>query len=292
MIDGLKQKNRIDVQVFPWEYVAGIPSDSLQRWACSYSGYRENVERSVCRLEVPKNRVIVILGFGDRLQIHPVGSTVPPVQYQAFVVRLGADPLIVEHHGFQHCIEIELLPWVANQLFRGAYPEFTQGVVDLADIWGNDTNLMIEQLQELSSWPERFAVVERLLLERFTRSDQIIRSEIQWAWHQLEHHGGCIPIRQLAKTLDWSDRHFATCFQSQIGITPKAAARQMRFARALQLLTSSNDYSLSAIATTCGYSDQSHFTREFRLFSGCAPTVYQKAHFPDLLVTPGDIING
>jgi hypothetical protein len=95
MIDGLKQKNRIDLQVFPWEYMAGMPSDSLKSWACSYSGYRENVGRSVCRLEVPKNRVIVILGFGDRLQIHPVGSTVPPVQYQAFVVRLGADPLIV-----------------------------------------------------------------------------------------------------------------------------------------------------------------------------------------------------
>ncbi len=291
MIDGLEQKNRIDLGFSPWEYVAGMPSTHLQRWDCSYSGYHEDAGRSVCRLEVPKSRVIIILGFGDRLQINPVGSQVPSVQYQSFAVGLGADPLIVEHHGFQHCIEIELLPWAANQLFRGVYPEFTQGVVDLVDIWGHDANLIIEQLSELSSWPERFTLVDQLLAEKFAGLNQIIRSEIQWAWHQLEHYGGCIPIRKLAKTLDWSDRHFAACFQAQIGMTPKAAARRIRFTRALQLLTSSDNYSLSAIAATCGYSDQSHFAREFRLFAGCAPTVYQKAHFPDLLGTPGDIIN-
>jgi hypothetical protein len=40
-----------------------------REWACSYGGYREDVGRPVCRLEVPRDRGIVILGFGDRLLI-------------------------------------------------------------------------------------------------------------------------------------------------------------------------------------------------------------------------------
>ena len=143
----------------------------------------------------------------------------------------------------------------------------------------------------MSSWQERFSLVDQVLLEKFATSSQIIRPEIRWAWNQLERHGGRIQIRQLAEMIGWSDRYFATRFREQIGVTPKAAARRIRFNHAHQLLKASDHYALSEIALTCGYSDQSHFTREFRLFSGCSPRVFQKAHFADLLGTPGDIVD-
>ncbi len=273
-----------------WEYVPGTPSDILKGWACSYGGYREDVGRSVCRLEVPSSRVTVILGFGDRLQISSLCSKLAPVKYRAFVVGLGEDSLITEHSGMQRCIEIKLLPWAADRLFRGASAEFAQGIVNLEDNWGKDAPLLIEQLSEMSAWQERFSLVDRFLSERFAASNRTIRPEIQWAWDQLERHGGCVPIRQLARMIGWSNRHFATRFRDQIGITPKAAARRIRFNHAHQLLNSSASYALSEVAAICGYSDQSHFVREFRLFSGCSPTVYQKAHFADLLGTPGDIV--
>ena len=290
MADSSEQKTGIDLIMASWEYIAGMPSEDLKSWTCAYGGYSEDAGRPVHRLEVPRDRVTIILGFGDRLRIKPVGSTAS-IQSQAFVVGLGEKPLLVKHEGIQRCIEIELLPWAANKLFCGASAELTQGVVDLKSIWGSNADLLIEQLSESSSWQQRFAVVERFLSEKFATSNQTVRSEVQWAWGQLENYGGCIPIRQLAKELGWSDRHFATCFRAQIGITPKAAARRIRFTRAHQLLTNSENYALSAIAAMCGYSDQSHFTREFHWFAGCSPTVYQAARFPDLLGTPGDIIN-
>lgn len=268
-----------------------MPSENLKSWACSYSGYREDAGRPVCRLEVPRDRVTIILGFDDRFQISPVGSKTF-VQCRAFVVGLGEKPLLVKHEGIQRCIEIELLPWAANRLFCGASAELTSGIIGLNSLWGSDADLLVEQLSGNSSWQARFALVEQFLSEKFARSNQPIRSEIQWAWEQLEKHGGCVPVRQLAREIGWSDRHLATCFRKQIGITPKVAARRIRFTRAHQLLIAPDDYGLSEIATICGYSDQSHFTREFHLFSGCSPTVYQKAHFPDLLGTPGDIIDG
>ena len=290
MTGSLELKPSIDGRAV-WEFVAGMPSDNLKSWACSYGGYSEDIGRSVCRLEVPKDRAIVILGFGDRLRINPVDFKTSPVNYQAFVVGLSESPLLVEHDGFQRCIEIELIPWAANKLFDRASVEFTQGVVALEDIWGNQANLLVEQLSQMSSWQKRFALVDQFFSARFAETNQSNRSENQWAWNQLEQYGGCISIQQLAKTLGWSHRYFAVRFREQIGITPKAAARRIRFTRAHRRLTLSDD-SLSSIAATCGYSDQSHFTREFHLFSGCSPTIYKKARFRDLLGTPGEIIQG
>ena len=81
-----------------------MPSENLKNWTCSYSGYREDAGRPVRRLEIPRDRVTVILGFGDRLRINPVGST-KSIQSQIFVVGLGEKPLIVNHEGVQSCIE-------------------------------------------------------------------------------------------------------------------------------------------------------------------------------------------
>jgi AraC-like DNA-binding protein len=289
MIDGRDHNSQSNLDDSLWEFVVGHPSDQIKPWVYTYSGYREDVGQSICRLEVCRDRVVVILGFGDRFQINAVGSKADSLKCRAFVVGLGATPLMIEHDGVQRCIEIELLPWMANVLFHGASVELAQGVVDLEAIWGNQINLLLEQLSQMSSWRYRFALVEQFLAQRLAESNQIVHSDIQWAWEQLDRHGGCIPIQQLAKTLGWSDRYFGTRFREQIGITPKAAARRIRFNRVQQLLTTSN-LMLSEISEICGYSDQSHFTREFHAFAGCSPKMYRKAYFPDLPGIPGNII--
>jgi len=74
---------------------------------------------------------------------------------------------------------------------------------------------------------------------------------------------------------------FATCFRAQIGITPKAAARYS-IHHAHQLLNASI-ITHSVRSLICGYSDKSHFVREFRLFSVFSHGL-PKAHFADLLV--------
>ena len=274
-----------------WEYQVGQPSHVLKDWVCAYSGYQESARQPVRRLEVPKDRAILILGFGDRLSIHAVGSQLPAGQHTAFVAGLGDNPLITEYSGVQRCIEIELLPWAIKRLFNRVPGEFTQGCVSLEDLWGAKALLLLEQLSEVPTWPARFDLVNRVLVEKVLASSARPRPEIQWAWHQLQHHGGCIPIQQLAQTIGWSDRYFAARFKEQIGITPKVTARRMRFNHARHLLKSVNPMSLSDIAATCGYSDQSHFSREFRLFAGCSAKVYQHARFVDLPGIPGDIID-
>ncbi len=273
-----------------WEYATGVPDNRLSNWVCSYNGYSENTRRSVHRLEVAKARAIVVIGFGGKWQISSVHKRTASISCQLFAVGLQSSPLLVKHSGVQHCIEIELLPWAANKLFNGAFADFSQNAIDLVNIWGSSVLRLAEKLSELNTWHSRFALIDQFLIQRFIESDYVIRPEIQWAWKQLEQSGGRLRVQSLAKTLGWSDRHFARCFREQVGITPKAAARRIRFTSAYRLLIAPEPHKLSAIALIAGYSDQSHFTREFHSFSGCAPKRYQQAHFIDLPGTPADVI--
>ncbi|MGO1486815.1 MAG: helix-turn-helix domain-containing protein, partial [Brevibacterium aurantiacum] len=57
------------------------------------------------------------------------------------------------------------------------------------------------------------------------------------------------------------------------GIGPKEAARVIRFDRARRMI-STQTRTLADIAATCGYADQSHLNRDFRLLTGTSPTLW------------------
>ncbi len=273
-----------------WEHAVGKPSPVFQGVVGNYSGYYQNLEQLISRLHVPMARTMLILAVGDDLGARPVRRRAATQNYQSFVIGIDAQPYISEHCGERYCIGVPLMPGAAQQLFRGAAPKFAHTTIALEDLWGKDARRLEAQLGELPGWADRFALVDRVLTTKIAASQHTLRPEILWAWQQIESYGGCISMRELARQLGWSDRHFIQQFRQQIGIPPKAAARQIRFAHAHQLLRTTQDQSLSQIALACGYSDQSHFTHEFHAFSGCPPATYQNAKAKDFPGISADII--
>jgi transcriptional regulator GlxA family with amidase domain len=85
----------------------------------------------------------------------------------------------------------------------------------------------------------------------------------------LRRSSGTASIAQVAREVGWSDRQLAREFRREIGLSPKAAARVIRFDRARRLLPR---YSGAVVAAECGYADQAHFVREFVAFTGLSPT--------------------
>lgn len=272
------------------EYRVWQPRSSLKCWLNQYHAYYEALAQPTCRLQVPRAQVSLVLGWGDELAMYPAGSESVPKTFQSFVVGIEADPLISEHSGTRCCIDIPLSPWVAHRLFRGVETELGGEAIALEDLWGKEAFRLMAQLREMPSWSQRFALIDQVLMAKLTESNRQTRPEIRWAWNQLVSHNGCLPIRQLAQAIGWSDRYFAKRFRESIGLTPKAAARQIRFTQAHHLITTETERPLSQIALACGYSDQSHLTREFHAFSGYSPTTLQQENFiPDPEV-PGTVI--
>lgn len=79
-----------------------------------------------------------------------------------------------------------------------------------------------------------------------------------------------LQVSELAAIACLSPKQMGRIFNMYVGMMPKEYVRIVRFQKSMWLLQNHcHDY--AGIAYCCGYSDQSHFIRDFRQFSGTTP---------------------
>lgn len=81
-------------------------------------------------------------------------------------------------------------------------------------------------------------------------------------------------LADLVAASGYSEKQFIHHFKREVGLTPKAFQRMMRFQEILPRVIGRQDISWASVSQQCGYYDQSHFIREFRRFSGYSPSEY------------------
>lgn len=83
-----------------------------------------------------------------------------------------------------------------------------------------------------------------------------------------------INVSQLSEIACLSNKQFGRVFTDYVGATPKEFLRIVRMQRALSMLQQEATLSFAQVAYACGFFDQSHMIKEFKLFSGYTPAEY------------------
>ena len=86
-----------------------------------------------------------------------------------------------------------------------------------------------------------------------------------------------LSLKRLASECDLSVTQFARAFRQSTGKPPHRWLLDRRVEVALSMLTGSRA-SLAEIASSCGFADQSHFTRVFAKKVGMAPSGWRRLH--------------
>ena len=84
-----------------------------------------------------------------------------------------------------------------------------------------------------------------------------------------------LSLQLLASECGLSIRHFTRAFTLSIGMSPRRYLLKLRIEKARQLLMNL-DLPLHEIAMSCGFADQSHFTRAFGAMEKMSPRVWQR----------------
>ncbi|GLR15574.1 helix-turn-helix domain-containing protein [Portibacter lacus] len=73
-------------------------------------------------------------------------------------------------------------------------------------------------------------------------------------------------------SIGYSQKHIISQFKKYHGLTPKLSHRILRFNRILNLIQNKTKVNWTDISYQCGFSDQSHFIKEFQQFCGINPS--------------------
>lgn len=108
---------------------------------------------------------------------------------------------------------------------------------------------------------------------------------VQQAIQLMRDAGDPVPSTALAKQLHISSRELERRFREYVGLSPKQLSRTFRFQDVLQKKFIAS--SLTDVAHSSGYYDQSHFIRDFKAFSGLSPAGFfkQEKGFTDLFIS-------
>jgi AraC-like DNA-binding protein len=285
------------------ESVWGVPAPALRPFIAGYAAYRQAGVAPARHRGLPSPYLTVIFTLDDPLTVaeHP-DPRQPGGTYRTLVGGLHTSPALVTHPGRQSGIQLAMRPRGARALIGLPAGELASIDLEGADVLGPLAEEVGERIRAAGDWPGRFAVLDQVLMARLMSPptgpavSPEPRNEVGYSWDRLVASGGRCAVGELAAETGWSDRHLRGQFRAETGLTPKAAARVIRFDRARRLLqaraASGTWPSLAGLAADCGYYDQAHLAREFRDLAGCPPSAWLAEEFRNVQATSEGAMEG
>lgn len=249
-----------------------------------YCGYEERFAGPVRRREVPHGGVVLILSFGEPIDVGFLTGRVELGHYRSFVAGLSDAAAVTQHAGRQAGIQVDFTPLGAHRLFGLPMSELANAAIPLDDLLGRDADRLVDRLASAPDWTRRFALLDQVLGGAVADGPEPDR-EVRRAWQQLVATDGTVPVSALAADVGWSRRHLSGRFHRQVGLPPKTFGRVLRFQRAVQLLVDPrmDDEAIAMVAARCGYADHSHLIRDFQDLGGLTPTALRTGIEPGIL---------
>lgn len=249
------------------------PHRRLRPFVGDYVGYDISGVPAGTHLGLPSGTLTFIVAIDQPLQQHiPESNTVE--SFDVLLAGLHLWPTLIAHNGAMAGIQINFTPLAPRAFFTTPAVEFAHHSVELRDIAAPIAAELHERVNAAPTWSKRFDAIDDVLLHAI--HDDVgprprPRPEVVESWRQIARSHGGLPISLVADEVGWSRRHLNGQFRAEFGIGPKEAARVIRFDRARRIISAGKS-SLAEVAAVCGYTDQSHLNRDFRLLTGTNPT--------------------
>ncbi len=127
---------------------------------------------------------------------------------------------------------------------------------------------------EADSAESSIAHIESFLQRQLTRTAHLSYLKPLAKVFQAIEQSQEIRVEALAETACLSERQFRRVFIEHVGLSPKQLIRIQRFYGLTKELIHSKEKTFDALLYQYGYTDHSHFNREFRHFAGMSPTAF------------------
>ena len=172
------------------------------------------------------------------------------------------------------CYELFVIRFKSGRLpgiFDIKPSEIVDTMIDLTGVFGHSPETICEMLLERKTFLEKQELMESIICK--TDLSTMSQDRVYEAATMLiDSGGGRIQVSELAGALGIKERTLERKFAACLGISPKKFICLVRFQNVVEKLKSGHTTGkLTDMAYEFGFTDQSHFIRDFKSFSGVTP---------------------
>lgn len=216
----------------------------------------------------PDGGMSIIFNYSDKLQFDdgsPVGDSI----FDG--VNTTTKSLTLK--GKFNTVGIRFHPAGASAFLSTPLNEYKNELISLSDTAFKNQSELYHQLPEIPTIAEKVAFIEKWLYRTLLPENKHA-TLMQASLRLINQHHGSLQIASLAARLDTNPRRIERLFSSQVGITAKEMARNIRVKHARHYMKHNPQLALADIAYDLGFYDQAHFNHQFKQVIGISPKNY------------------
>lgn len=224
---------------------------------------------------IPDGTIELLFNFGDDYNQVKNGSR--ELVKGSHIIGIRKQALKISQTTHQHVFSIRFRLGGTYPFFNIPVQLFANGFWSIADILGKDYKELEEQLYDAADDAERVQLADTFLLARLKFPDghyDFARKCSQWLLSQTT-----MSVAETCRVFGTSYKSLERRFNQVIGMNPTELIKVRRFNNAVLAMYSCRYNSLTEVAYACGFYDQSHFIREFKQLSGCAPRQFLQEQY-------------
>ena len=196
------------------------------------------------------------------------GDTIPmPL---IFLNRVQHTPIQFHVSGECQLLALCLFPWALN---NNGTPIAGTSIIRLEDHW-NRFALSLRQRYHANGHRAALGDFQQFYREHSTGIATSSSALLQNAGHLIFAAEGQMRMTHLAEKVHFSSSQVERVFQQQLGITPKLFSRLVRFRAICNRMMVNPNQAPGDLAQQFGYTDQSHFIHDFKVFAARTPTEF------------------
>lgn len=228
---------------------------------------------------LPEGTLAIVVSRGAPLVVRQAGR--PDLRAVASIAGLRSGPVDIIHDGTQRGVQLELTPRGARALLGMPAAALADDVWSLEEIVGRRACELAGRLAAAPGPAERTRVLGTVL-SGWVADDAGFPVAVDAFWRRLVATAGSASVTSIAGQVGLGRRQLGQLVRAELGITPKTAARILRFSRARDCLRFGRTTSLAQTAAACGYFDQAHLANDWRQLAGCTPGQWVSEELPFL----------
>jgi AraC-like DNA-binding protein len=228
------------------------------------------------KLVVPNGNLKLTISYQNGIVASMNGKTFSSKEHDITLTGLVDVPVILdtEKDITTETIGIEFNPKAVYRFFHFNLNEIKNQIYSLEDLLGNAGKQLTEQIANTISVQQKTFVIQHFLLNQLSLNDEDLIFE--YCIEKINSSKGKITVKELEKKTGYSSRWLNMKFIEKLGVSPKNFSSVIRFKQYYQAFINGNEKSFFKNDFYALYYDQSHFIKDFKRFTGLAPTKFEK----------------